>query len=271
MNGHIQLFISTSSDEQNGIIVAELSELGFEGFEETQQGLEAFISETAYDEEATLSVLTAYQLKYTQTYLPPQNWNALWERDFEPVVVDNFCSIRADFHQSTPGIQHEIIITPKMSFGTGHHPTTFLMIRQMQHIDFNNKLVADFGTGTGVLAILAEKLGSRAVTAIDYDDWSIENAAENLSRNGCTHIQLVQSNQFNPFGRFQIILANINKNIILAHFASMVERLEQKGYLLLSGLLINDESDIIKFGSELGLKHLNTIEKDNWISILMQN
>jgi ribosomal protein L11 methyltransferase len=158
-----------------------------------------------------------------------------------------------------------------MSFGTGHHATTFMMISKMRTIDFNGKKVADFGTGTGVLAILAEKLGSKNVWAIDIDDWSIENATENIRTNACEHIRLEKRDSFTPEEQFDIILANINKNVILQNAGNFLSALFSGGKLLLSGLLRQDEDDVVSAFLRQGLQHISTSEKNNWICILFDN
>ncbi len=173
---HIQIIIE-ANDEQQEILIGELEEVEAIGFEQTASNLLAYFEEDNFKSYEVNMLLKEYTFHFTT--LPKQNWNALWESNFEPVIVDDFCAIRADFHEPVKDGHHEIIITPKMSFGTGHHATTFMMIQQMRNISFKNKKVFDFGTGTGILAILAVKLGAALVTAIDNDEWSIKNAEEN--------------------------------------------------------------------------------------------
>jgi len=180
-------------------------------------------------------------------------------------------AIRADFHAPIVNVENEILITPKMSFGTGHHATTFLMMQQMRNIDFNNKSVFDFGTGTGILAILAEKLGATSVFAIDNDEWSIENAKENAAKNACMHIDLALKDDPGGEETFDIILANINKNVILTYLSVLVNRLKKGGYLLLSGLLKEDEEDIQQAANQLPVKYISTTHKNNWICIMFLN
>ncbi|HEX8277209.1 MAG TPA: 50S ribosomal protein L11 methyltransferase, partial [Segetibacter sp.] len=230
----------------------------------------AYIAEDIFDEDALKEVLVKHQLEYVRTVVPDQNWNELWESNFEPVVVDGFCAIRADFHAPFPDKQIEIIITPKMSFGTGHHATTYMMVSEMNKLDFKNKQVADFGTGTGVLAILAEKLGSAFVWAIDNDDWSIENAKENIVKNNCSKIVIDKADGFLPREPFNIILANINKSIILTHVDGLLFGLTNVAELLLSGLLKEDEDDVVGAFKRKGLKHRSTVEKNNWICITLE-
>ena len=172
----IEVTITVLNEETKEELVALLSNIFYDAFEEDGLQLKAFIKEEHFDEEALRQLLEPYKATYATMAIQEQNWNEVWESNFAPVVVGDFCAIRAHFHPPFTNVQHEIIITPKMSFGTGHHATTYMMIDQMSGIDFKDRSVADFGTGTGVLAILAEKLGSSYVWAIDYDDWSINNA-----------------------------------------------------------------------------------------------
>jgi ribosomal protein L11 methyltransferase len=270
MTNYIEISIETSDTAKKEMLIAQLSEIQFEGFEETEKNLKAFIPQNIFIEELLEAILETHHLTYSSLVIPQQNWNALWESNFEPVVVDDFCVIRADFHQPSNQTEHEIIITPKMSFGTGHHATTFMMVQQMKHIDFTEKTVADFGMGTGILAILAEKLGAQKVLALDHDDWCIENAAENIERNNSTRIQLEKGNAFNRREKFDIILANINKNVILDNLNGLVFGLNQHGLLLISGILKEDENDMIEACASFELTCLKTLERNNWISILFK-
>ena len=195
------------------------------------------------------------------------NWNAVWESNFQPVLVDDFVAVRADFHESIAGVKHEVIITPKMSFGTGHHATTHMMIQQMQAIDFTSKAVFDFGTGTGILAILAEKLGAAAIMAVDNDDWSITNTAENLERNSCRKVELKKVDTAEGEGRYDVILANINKNVILDNLSSLIKQLASGGNLLLSGLLEADETDILTATGKFPLRYNGKITMAGWICL----
>lgn len=243
-----------------------MSDLGADGFEQTDDYLLAYFNEYTFKSYEVNQLLKDHS--FTLNTIKEQNWNEVWESNFQPVVVNAFCAIRAEFHEPITGVEHEIIITPKMSFGTGHHATTYMMIEQMRDIDFKSKSVFDFGTGTGILAILAEKLGAPSITAIDVDDWSIANAKENLERNECSRVSVSLSSQL-PQSKFDIILANINRNVILSYLPQLSDDLNKKSYLLLSGLLATDGEDIIKACSELGLKLLRQTERNNWISLLM--
>ncbi|MEK7225756.1 MAG: 50S ribosomal protein L11 methyltransferase [Bacteroidota bacterium] len=251
MLNHVQITVTSLQPEQRDVLIAQLAEAGYEGFEETESELKAFITESNYDKASLHELAFRYQLSYTEQLIPEQNWNETWESNFHPVMIDDFVqgtpwiAIRADFHEPIKEVEHEIVITPKMSFGTGHHATTFMMVQQIRTIAFDSKSVFDFGTGTGVLAILAEKLGAVDVLAIDNDDWSITNAEENIQRNDCNRIRLKKANDAITDEQYDIILANINKNVILDNFSSLVRQLAPKGTLLLSGLLLEDEADIL--------------------------
>lgn len=270
MKGTIQISILTDNEQIREQLIAQLSSVDFYAFEEKDDELIAFIEEQNFSPSLVEEILSVYQLKYFKTKVEEQNWNALWESNFQPVVVDDFCVIRAHFHQPFTDKQHEIIITPKMSFGTGHHATTYMMISEMSKLDFKNKKVADFGTGTGVLAILAERLGSEYVWAVDIDDWSIENAKENIEKNHCKNIIIEKTDHFNPREKFDIILANINKNVILYNVDALFIGTKPAGQILLSGLLKEDETDIVSAFAAKGYKHQSTAERNKWICLLLE-
>jgi ribosomal protein L11 methyltransferase len=267
MNNYIEIKIDNISSAQSEILVAQLSEVGFDGFEEGENFLRAYISEEKLIEDELKKIISSHQLNYSKNFIEQKNWNEEWEKNFEPVIIDDFVAVRAQFHQPIKNIEHEIIITPKMSFGTGHHATTYMMIQQMRNIDFKNKTVCDFGTGTAILAILAEKLGAARILAIDNDEWSINNANENIEINNCKNIQLQLRDSPVVPARFDVILANINKNIILQYLEVLANTLIKDGHLLVSGLLKEDEAHILKAISVLNLKHLNTIFRDKWICV----
>jgi ribosomal protein L11 methyltransferase len=252
--------------ETGDILIASLSEMEYDGFEENDGKLNAYISSDLFNEDKIKELSENFNAKYLISTIASTNWNKLWESNFQPVTVDNFCTVRADFHEPVPGTTHEIIITPKMSFGTGHHATTYMMMQQMEHIHFNNKAVLDFGTGTGVLAILAAKLGASHVVAIDNDDWSIENARENFSRNNSV-ADLQKAETAATARRYDIILANITKNVIIDNFSAFQSGLTNEGTLLLSGLLKEDETDIMTQAANHGFHFENKLHRENWICL----
>ena len=264
---HIAVFIATKDVELNEILIAELLEIGFDGFEETDNGLQAVTSEDTFDGKILQTIIDKYQVTFTTSIIVEQNWNEVWESNFEPMQVDDFVGVRANFHQPMQGVAHEIIITPKMSFGTGHHATTYMMMQLMQDIDFKNKTVFDFGTGTGILAILAEKLSSQSILAIDYDDWCIENAIENITANNCSFITVTKADTAKLEQKFDIVIANINKNIILDNMVYLAEDVASNGQILLSGLLQEDEVDILEESQKYGWQHHKTITRGMWIAL----
>ncbi|HMU47463.1 MAG TPA: 50S ribosomal protein L11 methyltransferase [Chitinophagaceae bacterium] len=268
MGNYIQISFDGIQSEQQELLIAFLSEAGYEGFEENDNVLSAYIEEKNFDKVLLNELVYKYQLTYTEQLIPQQNWNKFWESNFQPVVVEDFVAIRANFHAIIPGVKYEIVITPKMSFGTGHHATTYMMIQQMRELDFTGKSVFDFGTGTGVLAILAEKLGASGVLAIDNDEWSIENAQENISYNKCLKIQAQLSDTFQDTTKYDIILANINRNVILGNAKSIASSLKENGRLLLSGLLEEDETAIREFFNTHNLFLRKKYSKNSWISLL---
>ena len=256
------------------MLIAMLDQIGFEGFEESENDLKAFIKESLFsqanlDEMAT-SLNCAYQLKFIEE----ENWNANWESSFEPILLlhpetkNPFAFIRADFHEPSTQVVHDLIITPKMSFGTGHHDTTFQMMEQMSMIDFNGMNVIDFGTGTGLLAILAEKMGATKIEAIDNDDWSINNAIENIESNKCSSINIVKADscQTDAF-KADIILANINLNIILSNLDNIINCGKSGSTILFSGILVEDEEQICISLRRKNLNINSVTSKNNWLLI----
>jgi ribosomal protein L11 methyltransferase len=266
MSDYCELSITANTSMQE-ILVAELAGIGYDGFEESEEVLKAYIGSDDFKQSDLDILLSKYDVKYSKSIINKQNWNALWESNFEPVQVDDFVGIRAGFHPSFTDTTHEIVITPKMSFGTGHHATTYMVMKLMQELDFTGKTVFDFGTGTGILAILAEKLGAKRVVAVDNDDWCIENASENISINLCNSIGIHKVNNMSNDTCYDIILANINRNIILDNIDALRQSMAGGGQLLLSGLLKADEIDIINACNLLGLTHKKTLERNGWIAL----
>ncbi len=258
---HIQLEIIANPFQQEELI-ALLDDYNPSGFEQTDETLKAYFTEDDFGQADIKKIVEGYD--YKQTLVEAQNWNALWEQNFQPVVVGGFCAVRAHFHQPVKDVRHEIIITPKMSFGTGHHATTYLMMQHMEYLDFRNKSVFDFGTGTGILAILAEKLGASNVAAIDVDEWSIENTAENAERNGCKKIQVTLTSNL-PAEVYDVVLANINRNVILDYLERLVQNIRAGGHVLLSGLLASDEPAVAAEAERCGLQQANRAERSGWI------
>jgi len=266
---HIAITL-TCTDDTKDILVAVLSEKGFEGFEE-QPGnvLVAYIPEEDFNEEEITALTADFGVTYTKERIEQTNWNAVWESNFQPVLVDGFCGIRAMFHDAfDPQPQHEILITPKMSFGTGHHATTYSVIRLMQGVDFVGKRVFDFGTGTGILAILACKMGASVIDAIDIDDWSVENTKENIANNNASPVNVWKADTLkNIRNSYDIVLANINRNILLEFMEDMRRLLVSGGVLILSGILKEDETAILEAARQHALVLEDQLEKDNWLAM----
>lgn len=261
----------TEDNDLQQVLIAALAELGYTGFEETDNALVAYIPEDEYDRHETEELASFYKVSLTIEQIKEQNWNASWESNFEPVLVQDFCLVRADFHDVSAEVEHEIVITPKMSFGTGHHATTQLMMQGMRHIDFVGKHVFDFGTGTGILAILAQMLGADDVLAIDNDQWSYDNATENAEKNSADKLTIkVGSIEDVGTEPFDIILANINRNILLMYMANIYELTKSGGTVLMSGLLTDDELIIKTEAAKVGLSYIETDTLNNWITILFK-
>ena len=265
MKTYKEIIVQVPDSDQREIIMAQLNEIGFDGFEEDGDQLKAYIPEADFSESLLSEISIPGAI--TINTIVERNWNAEWESSFSPVLVENFVSIRADFHEPIEEVKHEIIITTKMSFGTGHHATTWLMLHAMQDLDFSGKTVLDFGTGTGVLAILAEKMGAVNIFAIDNDNWSVDNALENTEKNQSNHIQIELRDNLPSDERYDVILANINKHILLTFCTDICKALNPGGKLLLSGILKEDKKDIVEaYGERLG-EPKNLEEKNNWLMI----
>jgi ribosomal protein L11 methyltransferase len=271
MDKYMQVHFAGLLIPEQEILIARLSDIGFDGFEQGADFLKACISEKKFNEAALDSVSVAHRHTATITVIEQKNWNEEWEKSFEPVTIENFCTIRASFHEPVPEVMHEIIITPKMSFGTGHHATTFQMIQLMKQTDFTNKTILDFGTGTGVLAILAEKLGAKDVLAIDNDEWSINNARENIEANGCSLIRLEKAQALITVEKFDVILANINKHVILENLHSITKHLHDEGVVILSGLLKDDQQEIADAALKENLLVKTQSQKYDWIALSLIN
>lgn len=270
MENSIQITFSNLSIEVNEILIALLIDKGYNGFEEDSLFLKAFIKKSIFKESELVEIVNQFNIKYVIEEIETVNWNKQWESSFQPIRINNFIEIRADFHTPSQNVNHEIIITPKMSFGTGHHATTYMMLELMREIDFKNKYVFDFGTGTGILAILAEKLGAKEIVAIDNDECCIENSKENIKSNDCSKITIQKANTPKCSKKFDIILANINKNVILENVHLLTSQLNEKGVILMSGLLESDELEITNELSKFELIVTKCTKKSNWISLVVE-
>lgn len=266
---HIKVSFAVSSEEQSDMLIAMLSSIGYNGFEEAGNKLLAYIEQPLYDAAELQGLSVNVGVEYAIEAVPEQNWNALWESNFSPVVIDGLCTIRADFHNIDVTTPYDILITPKMSFGTGHHATTQLVMQMMSEQDMKGASVLDFGTGTGVLAILAELMGATVIMAIDNDDWCVENAGENVMRNDCKRISVLKGSlEESGSGKWDYILANINRHILLEHMRSFYDKLHDKGRILMSGLLAEDEPIIVDAATAIGLIFREVKKQGNWIALL---
>lgn len=274
MNNYLEFNFSISPLQPwNEILMAELIEIGFDSFTEEHEGILAYIQKNLFDEkqlqEINLFSNEAVKISYTYKEMPNINWNEEWEKNFEPINVENQVSIRAEFHENQ-NLPHEIIIQPKMSFGTGHHATTYLMIQQMLDMDFENKTVLDMGCGTSVLAIFAKQKGAGKTVAIDIDEWSVENSKENAARNN-VELEIFQGTADNLGAEnFNIILANINRNILISDIPTYVSVLNNGGQLVLSGLCFFDVDDIMEVCNEQKLTLKRKLHREEWVSLLLE-
>ncbi len=271
---HLEVSFTTKNNDQHEMLIAMLDQIDYEGYEESDNNLNAFIKESLFNQGLLDEVATTLNCVYELKFIEVENWNANWESSFEPIMLlhpetkNPFAFIRAGFHEPSTHVVHDLIITPKMSFGTGHHATTFQMMEQMSMIDFSGLQVIDFGTGTGLLAILAEKMGASSIEAIDNDDWSINNAIENIDANQCSNINIIKADtcQIDAF-KADVILANINLNIILANLDNIINCGKSGTTILFSGILVEDEETICLSlkGKKLNINSVSS--KNNWLLI----
>lgn len=267
MSHYLKVTISCNS-KLHEILIAELGMINYDSFQEIENELEAFIVDEHYDNKRLVSILKKYgvEQEIVAEKLKNINWNEQWERNFDPVFIDEKVQIRATFHEPKPNFTYDVIINPKMSFGTGHHETTHLIVSEQLNIDHKNKRVLDVGTGTGVLAIMASKLGAKTITATDVDDWCIENSRENFQLNNVQEFDILQGtiDKLTLPGDYDIIYANINKNVLLNELAVYANLLAKSGILLLSGFYSEDMHELNEKAvqNKLVLTHTNT--RNNW-------
>ncbi len=259
----------TPAEEGRDVVLAFLSDTVFDSFEETEKGLKGYILEKDWQpgllENLEVVKNQSIQLIYTTEKLENINWNEEWERHYDPISIDKDIYIHAPFHKNDPAFRFNLLIEPKMSFGTGHHQTTRLMCKLLMQMDVAGKKVLDMGTGTGVLAILAEKLGATKVTAIDNFEWAVENTAENAQRNTCVTIEAIHGDAEVLKGKmFDTILANINRNVLLDDMETYVACLPKDGTLSMSGFFIEDKNLILDEAMRLGMIETETVEEGKW-------
>jgi ribosomal protein L11 methyltransferase len=254
----------------NEVFVAYLSELEFESFQEDKPILRAYVAEHNFNNAKFESLMTELRLNkelefsYELNKIPQQNWNAVWESQFEPVIIEDKLRIMAPFHEKTDFVGQTIIIEPKMSFGTGHHQTTYLMCKKMFDLDFKNKVVLDMGSGTGVLAILAEKLEAKDIEAFDIEPWSVENCDENAIKNECSKITSLLGDIEMVQGEYDVVLANINKNVLKRQIPFYSKLIRSNGKLLLSGFFVSDGDEIKYCAIENGFEFVNSDNREGW-------
>ncbi len=273
MNYYELLFTTLpTEDYQQDLLINALGGIGFDTFEELDFGFKAYIPATDFDKERLDEQLSLYQdmfsFSYEITLIPQKNWNEVWESNFEPITIADKVFVRATFHQPKPEFQYEIVIDPKMAFGTGHHQTTSMMLELMLENDFANKKVLDMGCGTGILAIMASKLGASAITAIDYDVVCYESTVENAQLNYIDNITtLCGSKEAIPNEQFDTILANINRNILIGQMPCYGEALKPGGEIYFSGFYESPDLDIIRDeAGKYGLKYINHKKDKDWVA-----
>ena len=256
----------TSTPEMRDIIIAILSQSNYNGFEENDFGFKTFIAENQFKEATIKQLANQFDFSYKIKLIPNQNWNAVWESNFQPIQIDDFCGIRADFHPTFPKVKHEITINPKMAFGTGHHETTLSMMEVMKDLDLQDKKVFDYGCGTGILAILAAKMGANPILAIDYDPLSYENTIENCKKNNIEQVEarLGELSSIKE-DEFDLILANINRNVILNSLPSLFLKTKETGTVLISGFIETDRAMMSETVEKIGFSIQKVISKGEWI------
>lgn len=265
----------TCLEEYREILIAELAAIGFDSFLETETGLEGYVLQEQFSRDSFDEVISTYResaaLTVVEGIVPKVNWNEEWEKNYDPIEVGKLVYVRASFHAPQPGFQYEIVINPKMSFGTGHHATTFQLLSLQGKIDHQGKRVLDVGSGTGILAIMAHLLGAKEVEAFDIDSWCVDNGNENFDLNGLsTRMGLGTIREVRPKGPYELILANINKNVLLDELAIYTSLLAPRGILLLSGFYSEDSDDLNQVAILNGLRLTTQSTKDNWAALEFQ-
>lgn len=264
-------FKVTPVQPASDILIAELGEVQFESFVETEDGVQAYIKKEDWYPNILdgLQILSnpLFNIDYDYSEIEQENWNATWESNFNPIQVGDQCVVRAPFHEK-PEVAYDIVIEPKMSFGTGHHETTFMMLQHILEHDFKGKSVLDMGSGTGVLAILAAMKGAVTIDAVDIDNWCYLNAKENVERNNCSHINVYEGTADMLIDQqYDIIIANINRNILLEDIPTYVKCLKKGGILFVSGFYKEDIPQISERCKKVGLKIEKNLEKNNWVAV----
>ncbi|MFY8019952.1 MAG: 50S ribosomal protein L11 methyltransferase [Bacteroidia bacterium] len=267
MNSYL-LFEIICDESTKDILIAELGEIGFEGFLEGDEGFEAYLPKSEWIESDFIEVLEKYHIAKESVKakeIEQQNWNAQWESEFQPVTIEDQIRISAPFHGLNKEFPYELIIQPKTSFGTGHHETTFLIMKLMLNEEWNQKSVFDFGAGTGILSILASQLGAHTIYANDIDDWASENISENAGFNQINNIVFKKGGlEILVDEKFDIILANINKNVLMSSFAKLAIHANENTKLFISGFYTSDLSDLKSEAENLGWNMIESFELNGW-------
>ncbi len=267
----IEISITCEPDYQE-ILMAEISELSYDSIIEIDEGFNAYVTTELFDQEALDALLGRYKIariNYVKKSVAKENWNVAWEKNYDPIVINNDCIVRAAFHKIEQAYTYDIIITPKMSFGTGHHETTSQVLMLQMTLDHIGKNVMDAGCGTGILSIMAEKRGAAKVDSFDIDEWCVENSEENYQLNQCENCTIQKGSIAEVVlgnAPYDIVIANINKNILLSEMSKYANHLSENGDLLLSGFYESDLSDIKASCAENGLKYDTHILKNNWVA-----
>jgi len=265
------VFTVSPKEPATEILIAQLGLAGFESFVENEDGVSAYIQEGDWNatilEDIQILNSDEFEISYVEEVIEQVNWNSEWEKNFNPIQVNDMVSIRAPFHDD-PNLKYDIVIEPKMSFGTGHHETTHMMVQQLIDMDLTNKKVLDMGCGTGILAIFAEMKGANPIDAIDIDNWCYLNSIENVERNNCSNISVFEGDAaLLKSKKYDVIIANINRNILLNDMEAYMNCLNPNGAILFSGFYKEDVSVIDAVVSKYGLKLDRTIERNNWVSL----
>ena len=264
-------FTISPKEPATEILIAELGAVGFESFVENEKGVTAYIQKNEWIptilEDVFVLNSDEFTIEYNHNEVQQTNWNAEWEKNFTPIQVDDLVSIRAPFHEN-PNLKYDIVIEPKMSFGTGHHETTHMMVQHLLNLDLEGKKTLDMGCGTGILAIFAEMKGAKPIDAIDIDNWCYENSLENVSRNNCNDITVYEGDSSLLINKkYDVIIANINRNILLMDMKIYTNCLNKNGVLLLSGFYKEDIPIIDAEVSKYNLKLETFIERNNWVAL----
>ena len=263
-------FTAPSSDIQHDMLVTMLADIGFDSFMDEEHLLKAYCSADSHDDGAVESLLAdsaffGIQLLHVEE-MPDKDWNELWEASYQPVVVNERCRVRAPFHEPDPSFEFDLVIEPKMSFGTANHETTSQIIQLMLETDFKDKEVLDMGSGTAVLAILAKRLGAARTVAIDNDEWAYRNAFTNIGLNGIPDIEIVLGDALSIDGQFDVVLANINRNILLRDMHHYVDAMKPQAHIFFSGFYTEDLPVIQSEAERLGLRYRRHLSRNNWVA-----